>query len=108
VFHVALLKKFEGIPPEAVIPLPAIQHGRVLPKPDKVIKARLNRGVWEVLVSWQGQASTDTTWEKVDDFKQEYPEVHLADDLFLREGGNVIDSFVGKVYRRRVVNKKVA
>jgi hypothetical protein len=35
-----LLKKFEGTPPEAVIPLPAIQHGRVLPEPDKVIKVR--------------------------------------------------------------------
>jgi hypothetical protein len=108
VFHVALLKKFEGTPPEAVIPLPAIQHGRVLPKPDKVIKARLNRGVWEVLVSWQGQAPTDTTWEKIDDFKQEYPEVQLEDDLFLGEEGNVIDSFVGKFYHRRVVNRKVA
>jgi hypothetical protein len=75
VFHVALLKKFEGTPPEDVIPLLAIQHGRVLPTPDKVVKARLNRGVWEVSVSWQGQASTDMTWEKVDDFKQEYPEV---------------------------------
>jgi hypothetical protein len=103
-----LLKKFEGTPPEAVIPLPVIQHGRVLPEPDKVIKARLNRGVWEVLVSWQGQAPTDTTWEKVDDFKQEYPEVQLEDDLFLGEEGNVIDSFVGKVYSRKVVNKKVA
>jgi hypothetical protein len=60
------------------------------------------------LVSWQGQASTNTKWEKVDDFKQEYPEVQLADDLFLGEGGNVIDSFVGKVYRRKVVNKEVA
>jgi hypothetical protein len=78
VFHVALLKKFEGTPSEAVIPLPAIQHGRVLPKPDKVIKARLNRGVWEVLVSWQGQAPTDMTWEKVDDFNQEYPEVPVS------------------------------
>jgi hypothetical protein len=108
VFHVAPLKKFEGTPPEAVIPLPAIQHGRVHPKPDKVIKASLNRGVWEVLVSLQGQASTDTTWEKVDDFKQEYPEVQLGDDLFLGEGGNVSNSFVGKVYHRRVVNKEVA
>jgi transcriptional regulator GlxA family with amidase domain len=32
-----------------------------------------------------GRASTDTTWEKVDEFKKEYPEVQ-PDELFLREG----------------------
>jgi transcriptional regulator GlxA family with amidase domain len=43
----------------------------------------------------------DTTWEKVDEFKKAYPEVQLGDELFLGEEGNVIDSFVGKVYHRR-------
>jgi hypothetical protein len=57
----------------------------------------LNRGVWEVLVSWQGRLATDTTWEKVDDFKI----LILGDELFLREGENIVDLFVGKVYRRR-------
>jgi transcriptional regulator GlxA family with amidase domain len=42
---------------------------------------------------------TDTTWEKVDDFKIAYPNTQLRDELFLEEGGNVVDSFVGKVYR---------
>jgi hypothetical protein len=74
-FHVALLKKFEGTPHDAVILLLAIQRGRVLPTPNKVIKARLNRGIWEILVSWQGRASTIRAWKKVDEFKKEYPEV---------------------------------
>jgi hypothetical protein len=86
VFHVALLKKFEGEPPSSITPLPPIQHGRVILTPEKVICARLNMGAWEVLVSWQGQSSTGTTWEKVADFKLAYPEVQQEDDLFLWEG----------------------
>jgi hypothetical protein len=31
VFHVTLLKKFDGTPPNEIVPLPPIQHGRVLP-----------------------------------------------------------------------------
>jgi hypothetical protein len=50
VFHVALLKKFEGTALSQVVPLPDILHGRVIPSPNKVVKARLNRGVWELLV----------------------------------------------------------
>jgi hypothetical protein len=50
VFHVALLKKFEGTTPSQVVPLPDILHGRVIRSPAKVVKARLNRGVWELLV----------------------------------------------------------
>jgi hypothetical protein len=50
IFHVALLKNFEGEPPTSITPLPSIQHGWVIPTPDKVIQARLNRSGWEVLV----------------------------------------------------------
>jgi hypothetical protein len=48
--HDILLKNFEGEPPTSITPLPSIQHGWVIPTPDKVIQARLNRGGWEVLV----------------------------------------------------------
>jgi hypothetical protein len=51
-------------------------------------------------VAWLGQPSTGATLEKVADFKLAYPEVQL-EDLFLGEEGNVVDSFVGKVYQRR-------
>jgi hypothetical protein len=59
-------------------------------------------------VSWQGCSSSDTTWEKFNDFKKAYPEVQLGDELFHGEGGNVVDSFVGQVYRRRRQNKEPA
>jgi len=48
VFHVALLKKYEGDPPASIMPLPAILRGRVVPTPSQVVHARLNRGHWEL------------------------------------------------------------
>jgi hypothetical protein len=66
-----------------------------------VIWARLNRGHWEILVLWQGQALINATWEKVADFKIAYPAVQLEYKLFFGEEGNVVDSFVMKVYKRR-------
>jgi hypothetical protein len=92
VFHVALLKKFEGTAPSQVVPLPDILHGHVIPSLDKVVKARLNRGVWELLVQWVGRAAADASWEQLEEFKQQYPHIQLVDELFVREGGNVIDS----------------
>jgi hypothetical protein len=44
---------------------------------------------------------TNATWEKVADFKIAYPAVQLEYKLFLGEEGNVVDSFVTKVYKRR-------
>jgi hypothetical protein len=63
VFHVALLKKFEGTPPNKVVSLPSILHGRILLVPKKVVKARMNHGVWEVLMHWLGHSAIDTSWE---------------------------------------------
>jgi hypothetical protein len=61
----------------------------------------LNRGVWEVLVAWQGHPASDTTWVAVQEFNAAYPDVQLMDELFLGEEGNIIDSFVGQFYRTR-------
>jgi hypothetical protein len=77
-----------------------LQHGRALSAPAKVMKARLNRGTWEVLVSWLDRPPTESTWEKHDAFKKAYPNVQLEDKLFLGEEGNVIDAFIGKTYQR--------
>jgi hypothetical protein len=101
VFHVALLKKFVGEPPTALVPLPSILHGRVVPTPAAVIRTRLNRGRWQLLVHWDGRTPADATWEALQDFKDRYPEFQLADELFVREEGSVVDSFVGRQYRRR-------
>jgi len=101
VFHVALLKKFVGVPPAAPMPLPAIFRGRVVPTPTKVVRARLNRGRWELLVQWEGLPAADATWEPIADFKERYPTFQLEDELFVGEEGNVVDSFIGRQYRRK-------
>jgi hypothetical protein len=96
VFHVSLLKKFEGAPPDDEVPLPNILHGKVLPEPANILKARLNRGVWELLVQWVDRPASDASCEQIENFKVNYPHVQLADELFVGEGGNVIDSFISK------------
>jgi hypothetical protein len=50
VLHVALLKKYIGDPPVTTVPLPSILHGRVVPTPSQVTRARLNKGQWQLLV----------------------------------------------------------
>jgi hypothetical protein len=101
VFHVVFLKKFEGTPPDAVVPLPPLHHGRVVPLPDRVLKARLNRGNWELLVRWQGHPPADSTWERLDEFKEAHPDFQLEDELFAGEGGSVMDAFYGWKFERR-------
>lgn len=73
VFHVALLKTFRGSPPTQIFPLPEIVHGQVVPTPAKIVRTRLNRGVWELLVQWQGLQAADATWEKLQELKNLYP-----------------------------------
>jgi hypothetical protein len=101
VFQVSLLKRYDGPLPDQVVPLPAILHGKVLPSPEKIVRARLNRGVWELLVKWAGRSDANTTWEQLEDFKQQFPHVELTGELFVSEGGNVVDAFVGLKYQWR-------
>jgi hypothetical protein len=65
------------------------------------VRARLNRGVWELLVKWAGRSDANTTWEQLEDFKQQFPRVELTGELFVSEGGNVVDTFVGLKYQWR-------
>jgi hypothetical protein len=53
VFHVVFLKKFEGARPSSVLPLPPILHGRVVPQPEQVIRAKPMVDSWEILVRWK-------------------------------------------------------
>jgi hypothetical protein len=69
VFHVALLKKYEGQAPKVISPLPEILHGYIIPAPEKEIKSRLNCGVWEVLMHRVGRPATDSSWEQLEEFK---------------------------------------
>jgi hypothetical protein len=41
VFHVGVLKPFLGEPPASTLPLPLIQHGCLLPQPERVLHASL-------------------------------------------------------------------
>jgi hypothetical protein len=94
-------KKFEGATPDQTAPLPELLHVKVLPTSERVIRSRLNRGVWKLLVKWTGHSETDTTWEQLEEFKQSFPDIELADELFAGEGCNVIDAFLGQQYRCR-------
>jgi hypothetical protein len=59
VFHVGLLKQFNGEPPAAMVGLPPIRHGRVCLKPADVTKSRFARGRHELLVNWKGKVVAD-------------------------------------------------
>jgi hypothetical protein len=83
VFHVVFLKKFVGTPPDQVVPLTPIQQGRLLPVPLKVLRTRLNRGIWEVLVQWDSHTAADATWKLVDQFAKEYPSFQNQDSILL-------------------------
>jgi hypothetical protein len=48
VFHVGLLKPFYGAPPPAPPPLPALEEGRLVSIPAKVLLARRTLDSWEL------------------------------------------------------------
>ena len=50
---------------------------------------------------WLGLPAADTSWELLESFKERYPSFQLEDKLFQKEGGSVVDSFVGRTYERR-------
>jgi hypothetical protein len=83
VFHVGTLKKFVGAPPSAPPPLPDIHHGAIFPEPARVERARLARGVQQVLIQWRGEPETSATWEDLDKFRATYLDFQLEDELDL-------------------------
>jgi hypothetical protein len=93
VFHVAFLKRFDGTAPTAIVPLPPIVCGRVVPVPLEVVRAKPTANSWELLVKWQGRTAAEASWEQLDAFKEAYPDFQLEDKLFRQEGGNVMDSY---------------
>jgi len=98
VFHVGVLKKFVGLPPDAPPPLPAIHHGAITPEPERALRTRLARGVRQVLVHWKGEPAASATWEDLDSFHDKYPSFQLEDALDV-EGGR--DVMWGRAYSRR-------
>jgi hypothetical protein len=98
VFHVGLLKAYRGEPPAAPPALPPTSDGRLLPGPAKVLKAQQRRGVWHLLVQWDGLPLEDATWEQLDEFRQQFPEFQLEDELFAQAGRDVM---TGLAYSRK-------
>jgi hypothetical protein len=98
VFHVGVLKKFMGSPPDAPPALPNTVDGAVGPRPERVVLGRRARGIPQVLVQWFGEPATSATWENLDDFKARYPEFQLEDELDFDGGGDVM---YGRTYVRR-------
>jgi hypothetical protein len=90
VFHVSMLKPFRGEPPVTLPPLQDIHHGRVIPRPSQVLKARLSRGTRQLLVQWEGQDPAQASWVDFEDFKQHYPDWHLEDNLLVNGGSDVM------------------
>jgi transposase InsO family protein len=86
VFHVVFLKKFEGTPPTEPTPLPPIVRGRAVAQPDRVVRARSAGSSWEIPVQWKGKSMAEATWEPLQQFKEDYPNVKLEDELFRQEG----------------------
>ena len=86
VFHVGLLKKWVGNPPDAPPPLPAMHNGAVEPEPEHAVRARLARGIRQVLIQWKGEPAASATWEDLDSFRDRFPSFQLEDELFV-EGG---------------------
>jgi hypothetical protein len=50
------------------------------------------------LVQWHGLSPEDATWEPLEDFKHEFPDFQLEDELFVQAGRDVM---TGLPYRRR-------
>jgi hypothetical protein len=90
VFHVGLLKPFHGTPPSVVPPLPAIEDGRVLPTPARVLRTRRVSDSWELHVCWEGVPVEEATWEPLEDLKTRFPDFQLEDELFVEEGRDVM------------------
>jgi hypothetical protein len=89
-FHVSLLKPYRGAPPSSPPALPELHHGRVIPSPCQVLKARLSRGIREVLVQWAGLLDSDASWEALLKFREQFPSFQLEDVM------------VGLHYKRRL------
>jgi hypothetical protein len=100
-FHVVLLKKYVGQPPQVPPQQPLTQNGAIVAVLAKALKARLCRCVCQILLQWQGLPPS-VSWEDLLAFQEQYPSFQLEDKLLL-EGSDVM---WGKHYVHRA--KKVA
>ena len=90
IFHVGLLKKFVDTPPAAPPPLPPTSNGAAVLEPEQAVRARMARGVRQILVCWKGEPAASATWEDVDSFTERYPSFQLEDELLVEGGRDVM------------------
>jgi hypothetical protein len=90
VFHVSLLKQHRGSTPIASGVVPPTHDGRILPEPERAIKALQRQGVCRMLIQWRGLPAEEATWELLEKFKAAYPDFQLEDELFLQAGRDVM------------------
>ena len=98
VFHVGLLKKYQGTPPTEPPQLPLLHHGAIDPEPERAVRYRLARGVHQALVQWKGASAASATWEDVATLRSKFPQFQLEDELALDGEGDVMFK---QVYTRR-------
>ena len=55
--------------------------------PEEIYGYRKNPATkdWVVLVSWKGLSPHEATWEDCNDFRQQFPDFHLEDEVDLEE-----------------------
>ena len=55
-------------------------------EPERAVRARLARGVRQILIHWKGKPASAATWEDLDSFRERHPSFQLEDKLLV-EGG---------------------
>lgn len=109
VFHISLLKPYQGsdIPP--VNPIPGEEVHPVI-EPLVICSARrvLRHGQVEpqILVQWKGQPPEAATWESTKEFQQMFPDFHLEDKVLFEDEG--VDTAVENMGESVVEEEKVA
>ena len=70
--------------------MPTIHHGAAVPEPERAVRARLARGVRQVLIQWKGEPASSATWEDIDAFIEQHLTFQLEDELLLQGGRDVM------------------